>query len=181
MAAIRRKGPDVSLDDMAAEAGVSKPVVHDEFGGKAGLAEAIALHLASGAERLILDALADGGGRIDAREGARIAVTATIDIVAEEPAIYGYLVRSLRADDRGLLDNALVRSMHDRAQALMRLVAPQLDPDVLTVLAHGTFGFVFAAVESWQMNGTPSREVLIDALADVITNGIAAVSPRPPR
>jgi AcrR family transcriptional regulator len=175
MAAIRRHGPDASVDDMAAEAGVSKPVVHDEFGGKAGIGEAIALELARVGEERILAGIARTGA-LDPAAGSRIAVEAVIDIVTTEPEIYAYLVRTLRADDRGLLDNALVRALHDRAQNLMRLVAPNLHPDVLTVLAHGTFGFVFAAVESWQMTGRPSREVVVDALVEVLTTGIAAAS-----
>src|SRR5713226_5473470 len=39
---IRDRGPNVAVDELAAAAGVSKPVLYDHFGDKAGLAQALA-------------------------------------------------------------------------------------------------------------------------------------------
>src|SRR3954468_19413164 len=40
--AIRRTGPSVSMDVIAAEAGVTKPIVYRHFGDRVGLASALA-------------------------------------------------------------------------------------------------------------------------------------------
>src|SRR5580704_18590923 len=58
MAAIRRHGPTVSVDEIAAQAGVSKPVIYAEFGDKAGIAEAFALARAEQVERSLVAELA---------------------------------------------------------------------------------------------------------------------------
>jgi AcrR family transcriptional regulator len=171
MAAIRRDGPDLSIDDLAAAAGVSKPVLYDEFGGKFGLADAMAVMLAEKVERDILKQLALGP-TIDVEKGVRVGVAVIIDLIVDEPNMYAFLVRSMRANDRGFLDNALVRQIHARATVLVRLVAPDLDLATLTVLTDGLFGFVFGAVESWQATRKPSKARLIDGLASIIITGM---------
>src|SRR3954451_2832852 len=55
MAAIREHGPDVSVDDMPAPAGVSKPVLYATFGDKVGIGEAIAVELGARGERDVID------------------------------------------------------------------------------------------------------------------------------
>ena len=43
--AVRRDGARVSMDDVAHEAGLTKPVLYTHFGDKAGLGAAIAAHV----------------------------------------------------------------------------------------------------------------------------------------
>jgi AcrR family transcriptional regulator len=171
MDAIRHGGPDLSIDDLASAAGVSKPVLYDEFGGKLGLADAIAVELAEQFERTVLAALA-GAAVLDIDVAVRVAVRALIDLITDEPELYAFLVKSIRASDRGFLDNALVRVIHDRARVLVRLVAPDVDDDMLSVLTDGLFGFVFAAVESWHTAKRPPVDELADTLAAVIREGV---------
>lgn len=174
MAAIRRVGSEASVDELAAEAGVSKPVLYAEFGGKEGIADALALELAQRGERAVIAQLANSPA-VDAASGIRIAIEALLTLVGDEPEIYGFLVRAMRSSDRGLLDNALVRTLQSRVAMLTGLIAPGSDPALLKVLTHGTFGFVFAAFESWQTSHEPSREVLVDALTTIVLNGFVAV------
>jgi hypothetical protein len=105
-----------------------------------------------------------------------VAVTVIINLIVDEPNMYAFLVRSMRANDRGFLDNALVRQIHDRAAVLMRLIVPELDRATLTLLTDGLFGFVFGAVESWQATRRPSKARLIDGLTAVIVNGWRAAA-----
>ena len=58
MAAIRIHGSGVSVENIAAHAGVSKPVIYAEFGDKAGLADALALERAEQMERSLIAGLA---------------------------------------------------------------------------------------------------------------------------
>src|SRR3954471_23291167 len=45
--AIRRIGPGVSMEEMAREAGITKPILYRHFGDKAGLCQAIAEQFAA--------------------------------------------------------------------------------------------------------------------------------------
>ena len=174
MAAVRDRGPDISIDDIAAAAGVSKPVLYDEFGSKTELADAVAVTLAHRIERQVVDIVA-GSGTFDVDVAVRAVVDALVTLIDHEPALYAFIVRAIRTSDRGFLDNALVRVIHERGATVVGWVAPGLPPDHLTVLTDGLFGFVLAAVESWAATKVPPKEAFVDSLSTVIRSGLRAV------
>lgn len=174
MAAIRERGPDLSIDDLAAAAGVSKPVLYDEFGGRVGIADAIAVVVAEAVERRVVAELAAAPFELEA--AVRAVIEGLVDFVDDEPELYVFLVRAIRSPERGFLDNALVAVVHERASVLVGFVAPGLPTEHLRVLTDGLFGFVFASVESWQARRDLSKEALIDTLARVIHAGLGALA-----
>jgi AcrR family transcriptional regulator len=174
MAAIRRHGPSVSVDDIAGQAGVSKPVIYAEFGDKAGVAEAIALKRAEQVERALIAGLA-ANQSLDTATAVRLSVQALIGLVVDEPEIYGFIVRAMRSSDHGLLDNALVRTLHARVGILTSLLAPDADPALVATLTHGMFGFIFAAVESWQASQSVSQDALVDTIVTLVQRGFHAI------
>jgi AcrR family transcriptional regulator len=174
MAAIRRHGPEVSVDEMAAAAAVSKPVLYSEFGDKCGIAEAIAVELTARSERRVLGAMADSGAA-DMTAALRLAIEGFIDLVTDEPEVYRFIVRSIRSTDLGLLDNSLVRTLQTRFEQMARVLVPEGDPALLRVIAHATFGFMVAAVESWLASPEPPRDELVERLATVLASGFVAV------
>lgn len=178
MQGIRSSGPDISIDDLAVAAGVSKPVLYDEFGGKLGIADAIAVVLAEDLEQQVLsqislDDLDIERATQDVIEGV---IEALIDVIVAEPELYAFVVRSIRTSDRGFLDNALVRVVHQRATLLVGLVARNAPSAMVDVLTDGLFGFVFASVESWYPSRQPHKDDLVRALTIVIREGIRAVA-----
>lgn len=178
IAAIRRVGPDASVDEMASEAGVSKPVLYAEFGDKNGIADAIAVEIVERSERDLMAEIARSGS-IELTMALRFGVEGFFDIVTGEPAIYGFIFRSIRSNDRGLLDNALVRSLQARFELVAGVLVPEADPDLLRVMAHGTFGFMIGAIESWLNAKTPPREELIDNIVLVLANGLQTLTGPP--
>ena len=56
--AIRRVGPKASMDEIAAEAGITKPILYSHFGDKAGLVTARAERVATQLNETILRELA---------------------------------------------------------------------------------------------------------------------------
>jgi AcrR family transcriptional regulator len=174
MAAIRQLGPSISVNDIAARAGVSKPVIYAEFGDKAGVAEAIALERAEQVERSLIAGLASNPS-LDTALAIRLSVLALIGLVVDEPEIYGFIVRSMRSGDHGLLDNALVRTLHTRVGILTTRLAPEADPAMVSTLTHGMFGFIFAAVESWQATQTLSQDDLVDTIVSLVQGGFHAI------
>jgi AcrR family transcriptional regulator len=171
MEAIRQGGPELSIDELAIAAGVSKPVLYDEFGGKLGIADAIAVLVAERFERTVVGDLTKID-KVDYRAIVRLIVEGLITLISDEPEIYAFLVRSIRTSDRGFLDNALVRVIHDRAILIVKLLAPDLDSDSVSVLTDGLFGFVFASVESWMPLRRPPKDEFVDALSAIIGEGI---------
>jgi AcrR family transcriptional regulator len=178
IAAIRRVGPETSVDEMASEAGVSKPVLYAEFGDKYGIADAIAVEIVERAERDLMAEIARTG-TIELESALRLGVEGFFDIVTGEPAIYGFIFRSIRSNDRGLLDNALVRSLQARFELVAGMLVPDADPEVLRVMAHGTFGFIIGAIESWLGSQAPPRDDLIDTIVRVLANGLQTLSGPP--
>jgi AcrR family transcriptional regulator len=172
--AIRAGGPDQPLDDLAAAIGVSKPVLYDTFGGRAGLADAIALTLAQQVEATVFE-------RIDAEavdlDGILHAIVSTlVDLIDTDVQLYAFVVRTLRTDERRFLDNPLVRVLHDRATALVQGFVPGLRETDLHLLVDGVYGFVWATVESWQEDRTADRDHVVDLLSTVIRAGLRAVT-----
>jgi AcrR family transcriptional regulator len=171
MQTVRERGPDVSMDDLARGAGVSKPVLYTEFGDKRGVADAIAVALA---QRLEARAAADLGGEVTIPAVVRATVGALVDLIDTEPELYAFIVRAIRTGDRGLLDNGLARVIHERLDVLGAVLLPDRDPVRLRALTDGLFGFGFAAVESWTSHRELSKEELIEALSVVVQGGIEA-------
>lgn len=173
MAAVRRDGPEVSIEQMAEQAGVSKPVLYAEFGGKYGLVDAMAVQLADGVERTVVARLS-GAGTYAPEAAIAAIVEALVDLIEAEPQLYAYIVRNLRTSDRGLLDNALVRVIHERASLVIGHMAKELRPDELRLLTDGVFGFLFAAVESWTSTRKPDKATLVSTATTVIQAGLRA-------
>lgn len=175
MDAIRGGGPDLSMDDLAAAAGVSKPVLYDELGDRTAIADAVASALADTLEQQVVTTLGSGGV-VDFERIVHATVDALVDLTCDEPHLYSFLARTVRWGDRGFPDNGLVQALHARAAVVTRLAYPPNDGVTLGVLTDGLFGFTFAAIASWQRAGAPNRGALIDRLTTVIVEGFRAAA-----
>lgn len=176
MEAIRRHGPEVSVDDIAATAGVSKPVLYGHFGDKLGLADAVATYLADSVFGVSLAALDDGDPDVGFTRAIEAIVGPLVDLVESEPEIYGFLVRTIRRGENGFLDNALVDVIRLRGGQLVAMAGPTIDPDLTAVLVDGAFGFLLFAVESWQDSRVMPREQFVATLVDVVIAGFGAAA-----
>lgn len=177
--AIRAAGPDVSMDELADRMGVSKPVVYDEFGGRVGLADAIAVASWQRLEHDLLQSLTTAS-HVDIGLIVRGSIDGLVRFIETEPQLYSFFVRAVRTDGRGLLDNGLVRVLRERLGFVISSFGARVDPDELAVLADGVYGFLFAAIESWQSTGRPSRDVIVDRLSEVIKLGLQGLEIMPP-
>ncbi len=175
IAAIRIHGSSVSVENIAAHAGVSKPVIYAEFGDKAGIAEALALERAQQMERTLIAQLADSEP-LDTSMAVQFGASALIGLLVDEPEVYGFIVRSMRDSDRGVLDNPLVRTLHDRIGMLISLLAPDADKAMVSVVTDGMFGFIFAMVESWQAAGEPSQEEVVRMIVTLVQQGFTTLN-----
>src|SRR3954464_12814257 len=87
---VQRDGPDASMNLIAAEAGITKPILYRHFGDKGGLYRALA-------ERHIDHPLARLRPALPPRGGLRARTRATVDAylasVEEQPQVYRFLVQ----------------------------------------------------------------------------------------
>lgn len=183
MDAIRAHGPEVSVDDIAAAAGVSKPVLYGHFGDRLGLADAIAVAVADDVTTLTVDRAVEGaaeGRPVDFPAAIAAIVASLVDVVEHEPEIYGFLVRAIRSGERGFFDNPLVEVIRDRGGRLAEAATPRLDPETRRVMVDGAFGFLLFAIESWKATRTPGRAELVATLTDAVAAGFVAASQSEP-
>jgi AcrR family transcriptional regulator len=173
--AIRRHGPDVAMSDIALAAGVSKPVLYDEFGDKLGVADAVSVHLAEQLEHDLIAQLARSG-TFDVAMALDTLVGGLIELIDGEPELYGFIARSMRTGERGLLDHALVRIIRERTEALFGSLTPGATPRELRLVTDGWFGFVLAAVESWQRDRAVDRDDFVRLLSATLRAGSAGAA-----
>src|SRR5947209_7258159 len=83
--AVRKHGPGVSMDELAAEAGLTKPILYAAFGDKAGLAAALAEHYLTD---LLPRVLAAFDGSREPKEMVRTAISEFIAFVEADPDVY---------------------------------------------------------------------------------------------
>ncbi|KAA2264090.1 TetR/AcrR family transcriptional regulator [Solihabitans fulvus] len=171
--AIGKHGPDVGMDEIAAEAGVSKPVLYRHFTDKSDLYVAVGQR---GTEMLMErmgPALADDGPLLARISGAVDAYLITIE---EQPDLYRFVVRRSFTDrpveqdvvteDKELIAAALARLLGDYLRAF------ELDSGGAEPWAHAVVGMVQNAGDWWLERQSMSRQSLRDYLAKIIWHAI---------
>jgi AcrR family transcriptional regulator len=174
---VQRDGPAASMRAMAAEAGITKPVLYRYFGDKNGLLTAIAdRHTRDLLERLRA-ALRSGNDR-------RSRTMATIDTylraIEEQPQIYRFLLYGQAAAEAGL---------PDRMQSFTRRIATELATGIAyelrldeaqralaTTWAHGIVGMVQAAGDHWLTSRDIDRATVVEALTGLLWGEFAGLS-----
>src|SRR5688500_11120204 len=92
---VRREGPAVSMDEIAHEAGVTKPIVYRAFGDREGLTRALADHFADELANALQRAITDAP---DDRSRVSGAIDAYLAFIERDPSIVRFLVhRSLES------------------------------------------------------------------------------------
>ncbi len=173
IAVVRRDGPGASMDRMAAEAGVTKPILYRHFGDRAGLVAAIAEH----AFALVSGAL-DRALAADATP--RELVTATIDaylsFIESDADLYRFLVHrtiSETADPSAVLNDYLWRVGRRIALVLGEgLRAAGLDSGPAEPWAFALVGMVHATGDWWLERGTLPRSRVTQYLTTLACDGL---------
>jgi AcrR family transcriptional regulator len=175
---VRRDGPAASMDRIAAEAGIAKPILYRYFGDKGGLYRALA-------QRYVEAAVAQLRKSWSESSEPRARIAATID---------GYLafIEQQREAYRFLMHRAV--SERPEAQATVGDFIQQVAEEVALILgeelrrfgldsgaaepwAHGMVGMVHMAGDWWLEHPTMSREALVSYLVTLLWNGFAGLQP----
>jgi AcrR family transcriptional regulator len=174
--AIRKLGPSASMEEMAREAGITKPILYRHFGDKAGLCRAIAERFAAE----LADELGVGAS-LDPEPPSRMAsaIDAYLAFAERDAAVHRFLSLQTGLAARevaGVFDDfcgRLAAQMADNFRA--RLVAAGRDASAAEPWAHAVIGMVDAAASWWLETRTMSRRQLGDHLVALIWHGYGAV------
>jgi AcrR family transcriptional regulator len=167
---VRRDGPAASMASIAAEAGITKPVLYRHFGDKGGLYAALADRYT---EQLLDDlraALAAGSSRQDRVERT---VDAYLAVIERQPQVYRFLVHS----DEAAPAQSQVRSFTRRLSALLAdgiAAETGVVPLRAQVWAHGIVGMVQAAGDWWLETTPCGRRDLVAEVVGLLGGGYLA-------
>jgi AcrR family transcriptional regulator len=175
--AIRRHGNDVSLDDIAAEAGVSKPVLYRHFADKADVFAAVldriatALFLPRVAAELV-------PGRDD-EELLRGAISSYVGLVVQEPELYRFVFAHNSLARGGDFVATMEAAIAQALSAMMadRLRAAGADSGGAEPWAYGVVGMVQLAAHRWMDHRTMTADALVDYLCALAWQGLSGVLP----
>ena len=169
---IRRDGAGVSMEDIAHEAGITKPILYANFGDKAGLADALA-------KRFTRDLIARFGEvwatSDDTRERVRLAIEAWVAFIESDPHIYRFLSEGSFGAGRRLEDRRLVSDVGVVvARALGEWLREQgADSGPAEPWAYGVLGMVHVTTEWWLDRRTLNRKDLVDYLTSLLWSGLS--------
>lgn len=161
---VRRDGTAASMAAIAAEAGITKPVLYRHFGDKGGLHDALAERYTSALLVQLRAALDAGTSRRDRVERTVAAYLAAIE---GEPQVYRFLMRS---DGAGPAQSQ-VRSSTRRLSALLAQgMQAELGAGPVRAAAwsHGVVGLVQAAGDWWLEDPVVSRSELVTEVVDLL-------------
>jgi AcrR family transcriptional regulator len=174
VAAIDEHGPRAALDDIAAAAGISKPVLYRYFADKAELHAAVGSWGADLVLQRLLPALASS---LPVEARVRAGVEAYLATIEEHPNVFLLLVRHRidgqsdpLADGKAAIAAALARVMADALRAL------GLDAGGAEPWAHGLVGLGLSTGEWWLTRRTMSRAAVSDYLSAFIWHAFAGIT-----
>lgn len=176
LAAIRRNGPQIGMEDIAAELRVSKTVLYRHFTDKSDLIDAILTRIA---ETVALPPLlAELSQERADYDQARALISAYVHSVAAEPALYGYVFTHNK--EVGGAESVVATTERVIAEALSALVGDRLrtmgmDSGGAQPWAYGVVGMVQLATHWWLDNRTMSSEALVDYLSMLVWGGLEGV------
>ena len=173
MRALAEHGPDVGMDHIAAEAGVTKPVLYRHFTDKADLFVA----LGQRGTEILFDRLIPAMNNEEAPvPRIRKSLDAFFSTVEEHPNLYRVLVRrsfakatveqDIVAEDKELIANALSALLGDYLRSL------DMDSGGAEPWAHGIVGMVQNVSEWWLERHTMNRDAVVEYLTQLIWSAI---------
>ena len=176
IAAIRKHGPDVAMEDIAAEAGVSKPILYRYFQDKGDLYMAVSLHATQFMRAVLLSGLdADG----DPRELLALVIDTYLRFIQDDPELYRFVVRRSFPDrpvqrdpvttNNELIAGTLSTIFRDRLRAL------GMDAGGAETWAHAGVGMVQAAGDWWLERRPMPREALRDYLLMMVWGALDGI------
>lgn len=174
---ILREGPDASMASIAAEAGISKPILYRHFGDKSGLYQALAdrhVRVLVASVRAVFSRPGDIRGR------ARAAIGTYLAAIAANRQLYRFLIHRAGAEDTATHSamSGLIRSLGGEIADIILAEGLLDDPVRVPIWSHATVGMVQAAGDWWLDHPDVPRDTVVDGLVDLILDGLSEITRR---
>jgi AcrR family transcriptional regulator len=177
---IHERGPDVTMEEIAAASGTSKSIIYRYFSDKNQLQRALGISILSHMHRRLsaeVAALEESRAATDAPVGAddriRVMVATYIETAQSSPHVYAFITRP---------SDGLNHFLQNVARMVTR-IAPDFLPDK-EIWAAGADGFVEGSVDRWMralaqqddpegtdLAGLPTAEELTDHIISWLMKG----------
>jgi AcrR family transcriptional regulator len=166
--ALDTHGPDLGMEDVAAEAGVTKPVLYRHFDDKADLYVALGQR---GTEILFERLIPAINAELAPVPRIRMALDAFFTVIEEHPNLYRLLAHGrpekpvssdVVAEDKELIATALTALLGD----YMRMF--NMDSGAAEPWAHGIVGMVQNTGEWWLDRRSMGRDAVVEYLTQII-------------
>lgn len=165
-----------SVEEIAARAAVSKPVVYEHFGGKEGLYAVVVDREMLRLEQIITQALSQGRSRVRIEQ----AVIALLTYVEEETDGFLILVRDLVPGQDQSYATLLNTAVGQVSHILGRSFENQgLDPEVAILYGQALVGMVSMTAQWWLDERQPAKEVVAAHIVNLCWNGLAGMKSHP--
>lgn len=171
--AVRRHGAGVGMEEIAAAAGVSKPILYRHFADRADLWLAVGT-------RVTDELLAAMSEQLRVERSPRDTIAAVVDtylaLIEEDTELYRFVVHGSFAD-RAMTSDLVHSHMAVMASQVALVLGERIgregaDAGGAEPWAHGIVGMVQAAADWWIDRRTLSRAALVDHLTALISTGI---------
>lgn len=175
IAAIRARGRDIGMDEIASEIGVSKTVLYRYFTDKGDLINATMSRYVESI--LAPNVYAAVGGNLDEFELTKVTITAYVETVASDPEIYLYVMANNGQGSADVVANS-ERMIAEFLGAILAQKMTGLNMEIGGAVpwSYGIVGCVQLATHWWISNESMSKEDLISYLTMMTWGGIVGIA-----
>ena len=166
------------MEQIAAEGGVTKPILYRHFGDRDGLVSAIGERYGDLLVGRIGRALGDGTPEDE--DLLWRTIDGYLAFLEEDPEIYAFLMRQTGPSDFSESITGLIEVIARQVAVVVgdRLRAQGLDAGGAEPMAFGIVGMVHSAGDWWIRSQTMSREALTTYLCNLLWEGFAGMATR---
>jgi len=171
--AVRALGAEVSMDQIAAEAGTTKPILYRHFGSRAGLATAVASDYSTAFLAHVTERIRGLGSAADLVRGV---IDAFVEFVERDPALFAFI-----SDERGFARLAAAGHSVQSHRPLQRgfafvlrnaLESQGRDGSPAETWGHALAGMLGASTRWWLEDRSLPREELVRHLFELVWHGV---------
>jgi AcrR family transcriptional regulator len=172
--AIRRRGRDISMDEIAAEIGVSKTVLYRYFVDKNDLTTAVMMRFAQ--TTLIPNMAAALSSDLDGFDLTREVIRVYVDTVAAEPEPYRFVMANSSASkNKVVADSEQIIARMLAVMLRRRMQGAGMDTRGVEPWAFLIVGGVQQATHSWMSHPRMSSDELIDYLTMLCWSALCGI------
>ena len=166
-----------SVEEVAARAKVSKPVVYEHFGGKEGLYAVVV----DREVRSLLDRIAAALTAGHPRELLEQAALALLDYIDQEPHGFQVLVRESPVLSPGGNFSSVMNDVAHQVEHILaaEFKARELDPKVAELYSQALVGMVALVGQWWREARKPKKEMVAAHLVNLAWNGLSHLEAKP--